>query len=124
MSNGFNVIVLEDEPLVALMIEEMLQEMGCAIAAVALNDKEALAALGDPRIDLAVLDVNLGGTDSLLVAQECQRRGIPIIFATGYSVRDVPVECLDWPIVPKPFSRQQMQRAMDAIRSAQSRAMH
>ena len=124
MSHDLDVIVVEDEPLVALLIEEMLQEMGFTVASVAHTDTQAIKALTNPEIDLAVLDINLGNSDSRLVAEECRRLGVPIIYATGYSVQDVPRECLEWPIVPKPFSQLQMQDALNLIRTDRRGGVH
>jgi CheY-like chemotaxis protein len=122
VANDFQVLVLEDEPLVSLLIEEMMKEIGCCIAAIAFNIDEAMAALSSKDISLAVLDIDLGGVNSLGVARECRRLGVPVIFVTGYTIKDVPQECLDWPIVPKPFSRRQMQEALDRARSSRSEA--
>lgn len=79
------VLVAEDEPLVALELETRLQEMGFTVVgpAATLQDAMQLATSGAP-LQAAVLDVNLGGQAVFPVADLLVRRGVPVIFATGY----------------------------------------
>jgi len=98
------IIVVEDELLVAMMIEEMLEEVGWRSIGKAQNENEALALLKLARPDAALLDVNLGSTTSLSVAAACRALNIPVAFVTGFIARDLPPECGNAPILPKPFS--------------------
>ncbi|HEX5378721.1 MAG TPA: response regulator [Phenylobacterium sp.] len=83
------VILVEDEALVALMMEDLLEELGCQIVASfgalapALEWLDAQSTLPDG----AVLDVNLGGGDDVFpLARALRDRGVPFAFATGYGV--------------------------------------
>lgn len=83
------IMIVEDEALVALMVEDLLTDFGCEISGSFGAVDEALAYLKDaavppPALDGAVLDVNIGGTMVFPVAERLRAAGIPFIFATGY----------------------------------------
>ncbi len=81
------VILVEDEPLVAMMMEDLLTELGCEIAGSfgALQPALAWLAVQSDLPDGAVLDVNLGGGETVFpLAVALRDRGVPFIFATGY----------------------------------------
>ena len=83
------VLVVEDEALVALMVEDLLTDFGCQISGSFGAVDEALdylknAAVPPPALDGAVLDVNIGGTMVFPVAERLRAAGIPFVFATGY----------------------------------------
>jgi CheY-like chemotaxis protein len=84
------VLLVEDEALIALMLEDMLEGMDCAITALAPRVPLGvnLAETGD--FDLALLDVNVAGENVEPVADALAARGIPYIFATGYGAAGVP----------------------------------
>ncbi len=67
---GSNVLVVEDESMIAMLIEEMLLDLGCGSIWLASNMEEAQAILKDNRPHLAVLDVNLGGDSGYRLAGE------------------------------------------------------
>ena len=81
---GLRVLVVEDEMLVAMMLEEILLKLGCEVVGAAARVTQALAALDGEPVDLAVLDVNLGGEKVFPVAEALAGRGIPFLFSTGY----------------------------------------
>lgn len=87
---GTTVLLLEDEFLIALDAEQILTELGAAKVEVAstLADAEQLAENG--RFDVAMLDVNINGEVSFPLAESLQRRGVPVVFATGYEMRNQP----------------------------------
>ena len=108
-----NVILVEDEPFIAIMVEEMLAELGCDLAGTAHSENEAFDLLTKGNVSLALLDIELGAANSLAVADSCRDRNIPIVFMTGYTARDVPSQCGDAPILTKPFSEGELQRAIE-----------
>jgi CheY-like chemotaxis protein len=81
------VLVVEDEPLVALELASLLEETGCDVVGPAATLAGALDLAGAQaaRLDAAVLDANLNGHSSLPVAELLARNGVPVIFVTGYS---------------------------------------
>lgn len=82
--SGLKIIVVEDEMIIALMLQDMLAELGHSVVGVAGRLDSALGLAREADADLAILDVNLGGEDSLPVAQVLTDRGMPFLFATGY----------------------------------------
>ncbi|MFZ0268208.1 response regulator [Caulobacter sp.] len=87
--NPPRIMIVEDEALVALMVEDLLTEFGCEISGSFGAVDDALAYLKDaatppPALDGAVLDVNIGGTMVFPVAERLRAAGIPFVFATGY----------------------------------------
>ncbi len=85
------ILILEDEGLVALTMEDILEDLGCEIVGSFGGVGPALAWLeGRPELDGALLDVNLGGEMVYPVADVLIARGVPIIFATGYGASPDP----------------------------------
>ncbi|MEO5806464.1 response regulator [Devosia sp.] len=116
--NG-EVLVVEDEPLVALMIEDMLTDMGFTVAAVVHTEPAAQDALAKHRPRLAILDFELGRGNSLDLIAQCRTNGTAVIVATGHTAAELPEECRDSPILTKPFSIEQLSAALEqALASA------
>ncbi len=82
---GLRVFVVEDEAMVAMMLEDMLEDFGCIIVNVAGSVDSALEQVETgPQIDAAILDVNIGGQMVFPVADLLVEREVPFIFSTGY----------------------------------------
>ena len=83
---GRRILVVEDEMMIAMLVEDMLGELGCAVVgpAHALDTALAMAA-SEVGLDAALLDVNLGGTSVFPVADALRAKGVPAIFSTGYT---------------------------------------
>jgi CheY-like chemotaxis protein len=114
--SGLKVLVVEDEGGIALLIEDMLQELGCEITASVAHIARAEEAASTAEIDFAVLDVNLDGKPVFPVAHILRKRLIPFVFSTGYGIGGIPPEFAGNPVVAKPFSIEGLQAAiMDAI---------
>lgn len=105
---GKKVLVVEDESLVAMLIEDMLLDFGAQVE-VAMRLPEALHLVETNDFDLAVLDVNLGyGQRSDAVAAGLQARGVPFLFATGYGERGIPDRYQGTPTVQKPYKQREL----------------
>ncbi len=101
---GKRVLVVEDEPLIALVLADILSDAGCVVVGPAYDPEQALSWISSTPVDAAVLDVNLGaGQTSAPVADELQSMNIPYIFATGYSETALRVQDRDKLRVDKPF---------------------
>ncbi|MCT7377307.1 response regulator [Chelativorans salis] len=107
---GLRVLVAEDEGPIALMIEDMLQDLGCEIAASVARLGDAREIAATENLDLAVLDVNLGGHAVFPVAEILRERQIPFVFSTGYGASGLPHEFSAYPVLGKPFSMRQLQQ--------------
>jgi len=115
-------LLLEDEALVSMLIEDVLTDLGCEIAAVVTNVADALAFLQshDQSIDAAILDVNLGGETAYPVAAALTERCVPFAFATGYGQDGVLREYAEAPVVAKPFDEAALKQVIEALVQANS----
>lgn len=110
------ILVVEDEPLIAMMIEDFLDILGKSLAGSADNVAAALALVDAGGIDAAILDVNLrGGEQSFPIADALAAKGIPFVFATGGSHDSVSDAYRDRPTLPKPFTMDGVAKALDSL---------
>jgi CheY-like chemotaxis protein len=86
--SGRRVLVVEDEMLVLIMIEDMLVDLGCESVTAAATIAQALALIEAQVFDVAMLDMNLNGSQPYSVADALAARIIPFVFSTGYSGHD------------------------------------
>jgi CheY-like chemotaxis protein len=98
--------------MVTMLLQDFLEDMGCEVVGVASRLKEALEKIDSLTFDVAILDVNLNGQQTLPVAQALLTGGRAIVFATGYAATTVPPEFRAVPILQKPFQQQDLERAM------------
>jgi len=109
---GRRVLVVEDEPFIAMTLEDMLTDFGCVVAGSVSQVSEALAFIERGGMDAAVLDVNLGAQKIDPVADELARRGFPFVFTTGYGRTGVPAPHNKRGVVQKPFRAEELARAL------------
>ena len=107
---GLQALIVEDEGSVALLIEEMLTDFGCAIAASIARFDAAARFAAEAAVDFALLDVNLQGAPAYPIARVLRQRGIPVIFSTGYGAGSLPDEFGDCPVLGKPFRSEDLRR--------------
>lgn len=101
---GLEILLVEDEALVAALLEDMLAEFGCILAGAAATVSEALAEIQTAtEIDAAILDVHLGGEKVFPVADILVSRGVPIVFSTAYGPADLPERYPQARIIQKPY---------------------
>jgi len=104
--SGRRILVVEDEALVAMMLEDELQSLGLSIVANCGSVSDAVKAIEDKSPDAAILDVNLGGEFVYPVADRLLERGIPFVFVTGYGRESVDSRYQFVHILEKPVGRQ------------------
>ena len=100
---GLKILVLEDDQMVALLLEDLLGELGCKVIGPCNSPKSCIDLIDRHSPQVALLDVHLGGDDCFLVAAALAERNIPFAFATGDGCLDLPGEFADKPVLPKPF---------------------
>ena len=101
---GLEILLVEDEALVAALLEDMLADFGCILAGSAATVTDALAAVeATAEIDAAILDVNLGGEKVFPVADILVNRGVPIVFSTAYGPADLADRYPRARIIHKPY---------------------
>ena len=106
------VLVVEDEMMIAMLIEDMLDEFGCKLVGPATNVPRALELIAKESIDVAVLDLNLDGKDTYAIADALQRKNVPFIFATGYGSTGLRQEYGNRPVLQKPFQARDLETAL------------
>lgn len=113
------ILVVEDEPLLAMLLEECLAELGHEVAGSAANVDQALATIGAVELDLALLDFTLADdTTSAPVAICLRAAGIPFIYLTGHRSLPLGGEVPVAPILTKPFTLNQLDEALRLVRLA------
>lgn len=100
---GKRVLVVEDEWLVAMMIEDVLADAGCIVVGPFARVPDALAAAQTVAVDVALLDVNIAGEQVFPVAHALEARGVPFLFLTGYGEKVLPQGHPEWDACAKPF---------------------
>ena len=105
---GKRIMVVEDELLVALLVEDVLADAGCIVVGPFARVPEALAAAKIEAIDAALLDVNVANEKVFPVAYALEERGIPFLFVTGYGNLALPQDRPDWEACAKPFHTEQL----------------
>ena len=114
--NGVKVFVVEDESLVAMQLEDMLDDLGCLVVGTAMRVSGAHRLIDSGiEIDVAILDVNIGGETVYPVAERMREAGIPIVFATGYGRCGVEERWHDCPILQKPYTIQQIEASIGQV---------
>ena len=100
---GLRVLVVEDEVIIAMLLEEALRDAGCVVVGpVPRVDKAIEAARAEP-LDFALLDVNLAGEKVFPVAEVLVERDVPFVFLTGYGRSGLPTAYARRPTLAKPF---------------------
>ena len=112
-SGARRVLIVEDDVMIRMLMEDMLSDLGFAVAAQASKVAEALAALNSIAIDVAILDVNLSGETTGPVAEALAARGTPFVFATGYGEHGLPDQFRDRPLLKKPFQIDSLKRMLE-----------
>jgi len=112
-SSPKRVLIVEDDVMIRMLIEDMLCDLGFAVAAEASKVHEALAAVDSTAFDVAILDVNLSGETTGPVAEALAARGTPFVFATGYGEHGLPDQFRDRPLLKKPFQIESLKRMLE-----------
>jgi len=115
---GRRVLVVEDEALVAMMIEDALLDLGCEVLGPVATTREALALISKTRIDAATLDINLTHEEVLPVAEALEAKGIRFILMTGYDRANVLQRYSHWPLVQKPFTEDKLAGGLAKVLAA------
>ena len=102
--SGLRVLVVEDEFMIAMLIEETLADCSCVVVGPFTNLHDALAAAETAVLDVAVLDVNLRGEKVYPVTELLEARAIPFLLLSGYGTDAIPADRPEWRACSKPFS--------------------
>lgn len=108
------VLIVEDEMLVALLIEDFILQLGCEIVGMAMRLEQALELASTVEADIAILDINLAGKPSFPVAAALRKRGIPFVFASGYGAAGLQGSDIVAPVLQKPFDVSDLRQILSA----------
>jgi len=106
---GNRILLVEDEALVAMVMRDMLTELGYSVVGPFSQAADATAAAQEEMVDAAVLDINLDGDLVYPIAEVLVARGIPFVFVTGYGAESVDRRYADVPVLQKPIERQTLE---------------
>lgn len=109
------IFLVEDEALVALMIEDMLEDLGFAVVEIAAHLPKACELARTGSFDAAVLDVNLAGEFVFPAARILRDRRVPFLFSTGYGGPPLEEEFREAPTIGKPFSVEQLDEKLRTL---------
>jgi len=109
---GTKVFVVEDEAAISMLLEDMLLDFGCEVVGPAARLTTALEMAENESFDVAILDVNVAGEPIYPVAEAIAKRGLPLVFSTGYGGAGIREPFRDRPVVQKPFSQADLKRTL------------
>lgn len=110
------VLLVEDEPLLAMLLEETVADLGHQPIGAAATSAQAFALLDREPVDCALLDYSLGGTDTAIpVAQRLKRDGIPFCYLSGHNSLDPEANAPEGPLLTKPASMEALGDALAAM---------
>ena len=109
LETGNRLLLVEDEILVAMMMRDILTDLGFTVVGPFSRLSEAMVAAVHESIDAGIIDINLGGEFVYPVADVLAARKLPFVFVTGYGVESIDGRFAHVPIVKKPVQRQALQ---------------
>lgn len=111
---GARILVVEDEPVVAMCLEDILEYLGCVTIGPASNLADGLALADQAEVDAAIIDINLGGERSDAIAAALERRGIPFVLASGYPTAPEGF-VTSAPLIEKPYREPQIEAVLATL---------
>ena len=116
MPGPLRILIVEDEPLIAMMLEDFLDALDRELAGSADSVETALELIEQGGIDAAILDVNLrGGEQSWPIADRLAELGIPFVIATGGAGDTIAEAHRGRPVLSKPFTMSSVEGMLDAL---------
>jgi CheY-like chemotaxis protein len=118
MTHPLSVLIVEDEPLILMMVEDFVDALGHTVAASASSVASGVKAVEAGGFDVAILDLRLTDGASWPVADALADRGIPYLLATGGYVEAPPARHAAAPVLAKPFTMDGVGEALQRIAPA------
>lgn len=115
MADGKGIFIVEDEPMIGLILEDFIDELGYRVHGNVDQLAEACAHARRGDFDAAILDCNLGDDKVWPVADILQEMGIPFLFATGGSSDEIPGRFEGRPTLEKPFTMASVESALERL---------
>ncbi len=106
------MLVVEDEAIIAMLIEDTLLDIGCKTIELVPSVERALDFLSRTKPDFAILDLNLNGSRSYPIADVLRRYGLPFVFLSGYGAGGLDSPYRDEAVLQKPFQQADLEMAL------------
>jgi DNA-binding response OmpR family regulator len=116
------ILVVDDEPLISMMVEDWLTELGCEVVGPAVSVGDGLDLAANAALDGAILDIRLGKETSYPIAGALRERGVPFAFATGAGDSDPGSGFENQLILPKPFDFAAVQDVLSKLLAGKQEA--
>jgi CheY-like chemotaxis protein len=113
VSQTRTILIVEDEPLIAMMLEDFLESLGHRVTGTCDTVASALQRVGEGGFDVAIIDVNLNGERVWPVADLLTEKGLPYVLATGGHIEPPPEAHASAPVLSKPFTLDAIEPALD-----------
>lgn len=118
LAKPLRVLIVEDEALIAMIVEEMITDIGCSAIGPAATLDEALALVASTaHIDCALLDINLRGAPSWPIADALKAKGVPFAFVSGYGQSGIDPRFKDATVLSKPIDTTHLESWLEKIAS-------
>jgi DNA-binding response OmpR family regulator len=115
MQGTRSILIVEDEPLIAMMLEDFIQSLGHDVTGNCDSVGTALKEIEKGNFDLAILDINLKGESVWPVASALRDKGTPFVLATGGHVDPPPAEFAGVPTIEKPYTIDRVTPIIEAV---------
>ena len=112
------VLLVEDEPLVTMMLEDMLLDADCEIVGMASSLPSGMALADSCTMDFAILDMTLGRDPSFPIADVLAGKGVPFMFVSGYGRESLPEGHRQCVVLTKPFDYEQLIASIEMATNA------
>ena len=109
---GRRVLIVEDSPLIAAVLEDMLSDMGCAVVGPTGNMAFAVDLAKAEQLDAAIIDLNIRGGKVYPVAEVLRDRNVPFLLASGYADWTLREDFKDRPRLTKPYTAETVQQKL------------
>lgn len=115
--SGRRILIVEDEIMIALALQDTLEELGCVVIGIAQRIEQGLRLIHahGASIDAATLDVRLGDTTSYDIACALDARGIPFVITSGYDNASQLIGYEKRPMLRKPYHRDALEQALKGL---------
>jgi CheY-like chemotaxis protein len=111
---GRRILIVEDEPLVAMMMTQLIKDLHGSVVGPYATIRDAAASL-ETAPDAALLDVNIGNDLAYPIAEELDRLGVPVVFVTGYQASSIDPRFAAAPVLTKPIEPDELAGALASV---------
>lgn len=114
-SSPLRGIIVEDEPILLMLLEDMLTDIGISVVGKATDVNTAMALAQESACDFAILDAHIVGGEIAPVFKALQERNVPVVFSTGDSPQAILTRYGDVPVLAKPYLASDLEVALQQI---------